>query len=1642
MNILRQQLALLLALAMILTMLPMPVHADETDISEAPLERTVAEPTEMLIASEEAAVQAPDNAAAEIEDADTVAGGETASAEVTIQSDTADSGTGTTEDSADNTGDFEESVEADNSGENAVNEEDSNSDSATDPAVDAEETPDSQIPADDGIESKTTESEADISTIAIDSFCNSAVSVVTTDCDHPETEIAWDTNYTVTYTSINDSQHKVIGYQYTYCTSCFTHVGESFVAEELENHSLDSDNSCSLCGYGFGCAHVNTGTSWIWGSTPPTYTQYNDGQHKVSGYQYTYCSDCNEQLNDGIYVEDQLEDHFMYGGICPYCSYSCPHATAENVWDSNYPVTYSQYNSTQHKYQGYQYTYCTYCLERIGDSFAAEKLEDHTPNDNGTCEKCWYSNGCEHSIIWQKGSVYTYGVNDDAQHHAVYRMNPYCTKCEEIVGDWEKSEEVVEDHIFGDNDRCDVCNFRRNCPHENIREEMNTGILPRYRSVSDTQHVMFVYYFDYCQDCSKRVSEDRAVDTSFVNDHVFDDSGVCTYCDYGSTTDSGCAHTNVVGTISSLDPPRYEQCNETQHSVYHTMYDRCLDCNQYISEGFEASTLENHVLDNGKCTYCGYGMGEDYCTHPASDVMWSSAPMTYTSLNEEQHQVEGCQYHYCTSCYKRISSDFEIVEYENHTFDSAGDCTLCDYRAGCAHSETAMKLYNTLYESLDKDSHQVTTLYSRVCANEDCGKVLVSVDTSCTETDVEEHEFDGNICIHCGYTVADLMNVSVTASAQTASKGDRISASASVAGGTGDYQYSWKILFNNSILAGTDMGMDASYDYVASEEGSYIFEVTVKDSDGNTVTAQSGAITVKHACAYETVSSQKLVIQSETHHTVETTTYEECTICHEKRNEVTDVEWVEHTPIDAESYGHEAAHPHQKYFICECGSHPYLDGEYHTANGKVQDESVCCICHGHKYGEEEETPEGTRQKTCANCGITTVTHTHDYKLVETTRLVSQSKMHHTVETTTYEECTSCHEKRNEATNKEWVEHTPMNKDAYGYEASHDNYHQKYFICECGAHPYIDGEYETANGKVQEKSVCCICNGHKYGEAKEAADGTWKKTCANCGLSQKAAAPVQPTEPEEEEEKHVHSYHDIEYIDGTAHPHKYVLKCSCGHEETGEGSYMLCCQCVGHSMGDAIRLPDGSFKEFCSRCNASQLTTPSRGVQNYYDVIDIIINRKDTAAALKEMETGNFALWKEVAVEAADELTGWGFVLTNELVHNFSENASVVGAAKAFNEQYLNPETWDDQIEALWIDLLIQLLQDQEHNQEDDYIEGALKGAEMVHFNASAVLKVYSNSVMEEGKEFRALKARLAELTDDIDIINESIDKYTEAAETAGDQAFHFKNTCEMLADRKAKFQTEVDDLADKTKYDSDSSKDFQMLGYFMDITGILLSATSDTAAYDSYAKTMQDLQASANNITILEQVAETAKVTGNKNLENAAYQLIGNIQSQTMSKLGSVIDLAEAFTKSAATSSLEWFINQSAQGWAEADGGGLSILDTIALVAQGVNAVLGWGPVYDEAQILMTLNKMDGNMNIVNTLKNDDAPYMLELWGLLQAKGCDSAQDFLDKWKAANFLDCEELGIEKNGIPAVNKALEEDRDYYIEELNLPLEKSK
>ena len=130
-------------------------------------------------------------------------------------------------------------------------------------------------------------------------------------------------SYTKVYTIENEKMHS---YK-SKCTKCGT-ITEGWGYAGWNDHSFNSNNKCTVCGYQKKCSHSNTKT---------LYSYENSNMHSY----YAKCKSCGEKLEGWGY--SGWDDHVFDGNTCEYCGFtkSCSHDDSRTV--------YTDYSSSKHK---------------------------------------------------------------------------------------------------------------------------------------------------------------------------------------------------------------------------------------------------------------------------------------------------------------------------------------------------------------------------------------------------------------------------------------------------------------------------------------------------------------------------------------------------------------------------------------------------------------------------------------------------------------------------------------------------------------------------------------------------------------------------------------------------------------------------------------------------------------------------------------------------------------------------------------------------------------------------------------------------------------------------------------------------------------------------------------------------------------------------------------------------------------------------------------------------------------------------------------------------------------------------------------------------------------------------------------------
>lgn len=1382
----------------------------------------------------------------------------------------------------------------------------------------------------------------------------------------------------------------------------------------------------------------------------------------------------------------------------------------------------------------------------IDDGYAYFTVNEATSCDHqwssrtGTCKLC--GEECPHNNGVYEIETASKGVSiSETEHRIVYTYDEECKICRYVLNA-DLTKEDTEKHSFDSNGDCVQCDYRAACKHTNTTYVVIEGY-PAYHYYDEDKHTADTQFKEVCLDCDKVVQYPVDSERIYVHEaHEYDGFGKCTKCGYvkpeeqeelaisvsesTSTAEVGAtigATASATGGDGNYSYAWKVTCNgsaiaDTDMS-YGSYYS--VTANEVGSYVFTAVVLDGN--GNQKSASSGtISVTEPACKHPTTDVAWdTNYSITYKSISDTEHSMSGYMYEYCTECFEHIGDSYAATVNYGHDFDGAGDCPTCGYTKSCAHTDTKFVPIDgyPAYHQYDENEHIYDVQYKEVCTNASCGKTVRNLVDEQRVYEHQPHEFDENgQCYDCKYIKEEEqkpLEAIVARGQDTAVTGDLLTVSVSVTGGNGVYQYGWTVLLDGEELYQTDMSMDDEYSYTAEQAGSYVFVVTVEDSDGTKVTGSSEAIVVaeaacKHENTVEVTIETKYERESDAQHKRITVIGKVCDDCGTELSRFNREEYEEHsfengfcsgcnlaepTPVCTHVNGTESListtyasqgdtqqHVLLQTYATVCddcgvtvGTREARVMEDHTFN-----ENGVCGCgyakptlecdHARKVTELVGTPVYTKQDekyhlieagyktSCADCGITLsegdseisiethtyvdgicacgqLEHVHDYEKVVMGKptYTNQNTNEHSVTTTYYTKCSSCGDTTDQVSESRTEGHAYTDRGRIEAKHHAGQGHQTFNRCVCGAVEYT--------GYAPYKN-CCECHGHQWGNAHE-ENGKWIKVCIKCGK-------VEETEPAVEIEQHVHDFKANTTVEPamSKHPHVRLYKCECGEIQMLTTINPNCCECMGHDWADVVRLPDGSFKQGCYRCNEWQVVTPSKELVAYYEVLDMMAETQKNASKYqsdRRIDSHSSSIWKTVAGQATNKLTDAGFVYTTEALNTYSDMAgSIVGV--------FTQDSWDQQQIDLWESLLIQMLREQ--HQANGNITGI---DEMNNFakDTSSVTKVVEDFSKRSGKILSAQGQQISTSINEIDEWLLDLEQQANTLDRAGDYegSNAIRNKLVKLRKLKNEYDESLTETQSSGKAASANEKNAKNIGLIMDIVSIVSEGTSSAQNVAQRNDAFADMIINGQNkVKVLESIVKTANATGNSNLAEAASKLkqeledeIENQTNQFLSETGAFFSgILAASGEKAAEKGFDYLVDKAIEKGADTLAGvagtavkdSLAILGVIELGAKGLKSIVGWDKVYDKAQQLMTINQMDSTLGILQTLEEDDSQYMAELWALLQMKGCEQAQSFLIEWEDANWLTTEEFGIGKNELPTVIDQLDDEKQYYKNSLDL------
>lgn len=601
----------------------------------------------------------------------------------------------------------------------------------------------------------------------------------------------------------------------------------------------------------------------------------------------------------------------------------------------------------------------------------------------------------------------------------------------------------------------------------------------------------------------------------------------------------------------------------------------------YVTVAEEEECDHNYSSRDGCCTYC-----DEECPHN-NGYYEVETKMVGKSVSDTEHKLTITYDKECKICRYTVKEGAKKTEYGDHSFDSNGDCTLCDYRAACSHSKTTLEELSTSYTQYDETYHKVKVVSHIVCANANCGKILEyggDVDTY-----KEKHSMSNDKCSDCGYTVEyEPVTVSISRGQSSAYTGAGITASCSASGGTGSYSYAWYVYCNGTEVYSTT-SWDTLGSYSATQTGSYTFKVIVTDrKNGDSATATTGAITVTEApCTHESTKEVKSNAApeytkiSDSKHRVSTPYNKVCTSCGEVRSS-----YVKQT---------EEAHTYSGGNCTRCGSAEPTPECTHTSMSS----SVLKKAYRQTTSETRHIVDTTWKDVCANKACGTV--------LNTTRVTSDYEDH----SFSGDTCSACGYVK-----KAECDHARKARESQGSNTvmADDKWHvvttlYRVTCADCGV--LLDSAYaeEAYFEHTMQSGACTYCeykneqycaheltkrtDGKSWIERNYADDAnthyvvtSYTESCA-CGEVQKSAESREPV---------AHNF-NYEGYEGD-HPHAHFKRCECKVAQTIPNKYhtvngtvyslsdtqdaSVCCVCHGHAwMNDQPQEVNGEWRAYCA-----------------------------------------------------------------------------------------------------------------------------------------------------------------------------------------------------------------------------------------------------------------------------------------------------------------------------------------------------------------------------------------------------------------------------------------------------------------------------
>lgn len=1206
---------------------------------------------------------------------------------------------------------------------------------------------------------------------------------------------------------------------------------------------------------------------------------------------------------------------------------------------------------------------------------------------------------CEHNGEPYKANVQKNCKSiSDSEHQVTMTYDLRCPDCDDVLESNQVSEEI-EPHFPDSNGDCSLCNYKYSCSHSKKDVVIENSA---YRPEDENVHIRFKtgHYICANANCSKEIEPyyyEEEEKHSFKNN-------TCEYCGYTKAKslsvtaarrqqtacvgESISATATVKGGSGSFDYLWKVFCND--ELVDETDYSMSANYNYVATKAgnwqFRVYVRDNVLNEEASAITSSIAVSEGACSHTKQKN--KTIDTGYNKASDTRHEIITYYNVICEDCGYVLSKGNYFSEIEDHIIDASGRC-VCGYAAStatCAHSDSkSEQLGSSRIEQYDEKWHKLIITYQDVCANPDCGIMLVS---SREEAEMVTHSYDENGQCVCGYLLPNEDCDHAPAKTELNPKYSAVDASC----------HHFIVTYHYECACG-----QLNYDENAQSFDPHIFEGRICKLCGFENPCD-------HADFQNVISS---VVEddknSDTSHFVVTTYAKTC-----------ECGAINPTPIVrttvqcsfTKNAGVQTEHEsqgHQYFDRCACGNA--------NVNGNFKNYLSSCATCQQQYGDDALAKGNTANDTNKVKELQKLLMQNGYDLPkygadgdfggETVAAVEKFQKDHGLNVTGVVDDVTMQALRNgiaiEAAADEKSEQDKCNVYTDGHQ---------YKLNRLTAHPHAN--LKCACGAIIEdggiKSLtCCKCGYHEWSTPQHVGGLSYKEICMRgCGTSRNVAAPAQQVAGDKFIQNMVDDRKEISYVQdrdnvGTA-PESDLSNYYIAILRNGAWTIV---EPVTSHYRNSIELRNGwdrLKKIYCDIYRASDIgityvntvgfeLNPSIGGAdptfsyagdvplNYISNLDNdnILRKTDVTQMANEYEsaynewkstyTGNSSVWLSVAYGATDKLTDYGYVFTNEALNTYSDQ---IGAMADAIDNMTTEDVWYEEKVALWEDVLSDML-------TINYTP--VKSANDAHSTLSSIGTVIDVSSCDpqivKGMQWTAKQAGLSDYINLGDLGSQAYEKWD-------------WGMCEA-------FFTLVDAYFAGSEAEAKVKKAQEALA---------IMVMEDEASICS----LQNIIESTNNPQLIE----------------AAENMIQDIESERDKNFGefaeNIMDSIEVGS-AGFTAASDAAVKNAANHYA---GAALPGLGVVGKIASGAKTVLNWGASYESAQTLMTYSVMEAELNVANALSNCDTIAatndMVQLWYSLQINGTEAAKQFAKDYDSGLALHIDDIGLadEYSTVTSVN----------------------